>query len=245
MKIKKLITVRNLLLAFVILFLILALILPSAPAFVLEDSYRITFSPAYAIIFGGTIDLTANNITRILRGLSCAPIALIAWLFLLLSFISSVAIIFPQIKNKGVAFIISGALSLIAGILMFCTLSEGVRVCLDATIAEQGLTPTASEYQAELKRTIGLSTLGGGFIATGIFSLLSAILCFATAGLVFKGKDKALIKEKGPSESQPAQTTNNKDEAEKLALLKEYKALLDSGVITQEEFDEKKKKLLE
>lgn len=45
--------------------------------------------------------------------------------------------------------------------------------------------------------------------------------------------------------SQPQQPSNNEDkEAKTIELLKKYKELLDTGVITQEEFNEKKKALL-
>lgn len=46
-----------------------------------------------------------------------------------------------------------------------------------------------------------------------------------------------------PTPVSPKQATQE-TEAEKIAALREYKALLDSGVLTQEEFDRKKQQLL-
>ena len=46
------------------------------------------------------------------------------------------------------------------------------------------------------------------------------------------------------SSAQASEQQSSHDEREILALLKEYKSLLDSGVLTQSEFDKKKKELL-
>ena len=46
------------------------------------------------------------------------------------------------------------------------------------------------------------------------------------------------------TEPQPQQIINNIQETSNADELKKFKDLLDSGIITQEEFDEKKKQLL-
>ena len=51
----------------------------------------------------------------------------------------------------------------------------------------------------------------------------------------------ALKKEKSSVQSEE----KGKAETDKIAAIKEYKALLDAGVLTQEEFENKKKQLLE
>ena len=55
-----------------------------------------------------------------------------------------------------------------------------------------------------------------------------------------------LNKNQSPAKPTPAPVKQSapETEAEKIAALREYKALLDSGVLTQEEFDKKKQQLL-
>ncbi len=56
-----------------------------------------------------------------------------------------------------------------------------------------------------------------------------------------KNKYDILNKEKASAQSEE----KGKAEADKIAAIKEYKALLDAGVLTQEEFENKKKQLLD
>ncbi len=65
-------------------------------------------------------------------------------------------------------------------------------------------------------------------------------------GFLFRldAKIEKYLKEK-PSKSKVLTSSNEKDEEDALIKLKKLKELLDSGVITKEEFEEKKKSLLE
>ncbi|MBE6982238.1 MAG: SHOCT domain-containing protein [Ruminococcaceae bacterium] len=54
---------------------------------------------------------------------------------------------------------------------------------------------------------------------------------------------KAAAEESPNKQSQP-NNPNGETEAQKIAILKQYKDLLDNGTITQEEFEAKKKQLL-
>ncbi|MBR3804880.1 MAG: SHOCT domain-containing protein [Clostridia bacterium] len=87
----------------------------------------------------------------------------------------------------------------------------------------------------------------GKWIRTSSSAFLSFILCALTfAGyIVFDKLYKVdgettfvAVKEKGAS------VKSQKSQMSSIQLLKEYKDLLDAGVISQEEFDQKKKELL-
>lgn len=87
----------------------------------------------------------------------------------------------------------------------------------------------------------------GKWISTSTSAYLAFILCaLAFAGYIvfnkiFKVDGEAVavaVKEKG------AIVKSQKKQMSSIQLLKEYKDLLDAGIITQEEFDEKKKELL-
>ena len=47
-----------------------------------------------------------------------------------------------------------------------------------------------------------------------------------------------------PKQNLSAKQTSYETESDKIAALREYKLLLDSGVITEEEFEQKKQQLL-
>lgn len=68
------------------------------------------------------------------------------------------------------------------------------------------------------------------------------IICLLIISVLAILKRTSLVVPK--EEKQPQQVINNIQETSSADELKKYKDLLDSGVITQEEFDEKKKQLL-
>ena len=56
------------------------------------------------------------------------------------------------------------------------------------------------------------------------------------------GKNKSDIKKE--SQQQPSKTDDSNKKKDDMTIIREYKSLLDEGIITQEEFESKKKQLL-
>ena len=89
-----------------------------------------------------------------------------------------------------------------------------------------------------------ISSVGSGYFDSIAVATSSGKICFwfvANRNEVFSTISSCLIERQGNSSVKPENqntTLSNADE------LKKYKELLDSGIITQEEFDAKKKQLL-
>jgi hypothetical protein len=124
---------------------------------------------------------------------------------------------------------------LIGGIAFF-----NARNIMAEFAATQNRSYSADQYKSVL-------SLNAGPIMGGIACLASAILACVTVGLTNQESSLAAPNRTVTyaATAKPMESTAKTDTLqEKAEALKQYKALLDEGVITQEEFDQKKAELL-
>lgn len=156
---------------------------------------------------------------------------------ILLAFALIVVIYKNGEQNKKITFGgISALLSLIAAIISFC--------CQPITSEE-----------------ISATNLGVGAIIFGIMHILAIVSYFvaylsyksvqtykwptiSTSNINSSNNQRYSGQQQFGTNQNFSSNSNNKTEEERIKLLKEYKTLLDEGIITKEEFEEKKKTIL-
>ena len=138
------------------------------------------------------------------------------------------------------AFLAWGGLALIIiGVSLFISVQKMTLVVTDRRVYGQAMFGKRVDLPVDLISAVGTSFLNGILVSTS-----SGKICFL--GVENKNEihteiSKLLMlrQEKAEKTIQQETSGGNADE------LKKYKELLDSGVITQEEFDAKKKQLLD
>lgn len=217
-------------------------------------------SSGFSSIFGGSFTMSANGESAMITDVSVNVVGLLAWLFILLGYLALLLSRLAAIKLKAktaMPYAASAILTLIGGIMMFCTRYGVAKGLTDAAIAAAGYTRqdyTDANYSALINSVLDDITLGYGFITSGIFAVLSS---FCAACLFFLShnsmtvviyKDsysKSSVKKECKS-AKPVPTNEGElaAEKEKSELIKRYSELLRSGAITEEEYEKKKKTLL-
>lgn len=116
--------------------------------------------------------------------------------------------------------VLNGLIYLVCGILTFCV----VPLCIGNNMYANGI------------------NIGTGSIFFGIFNI---ILSFGSDAITYElSKKLKLDNEEETSNDKEDEEISSNEEKEKISLLKEYKSLLDSGAITEDQYNKKRDELL-
>ena len=130
-----------------------------------------TYGPAYAFVFGGNMNIVTNYGT-INTKLDCvSPLALVAWIILLVAVLAACVasfLAFKKNKLSGIIGLAAGVLMILAGIFFFCVLKQCINAIFGNELDAESISELISACNAKL---------GGGFISAGVVSIVAGLTC--------------------------------------------------------------------
>lgn len=235
--------IRNFLSYIAIILVVFALICLALPAF--HGSFYNSFleteleagTNAYTLIFGGKINFELDSEIETFDFFGFSFLNFLSLFFVILGGVF--ALCGAINKDETLKFFASFCL-FVGAILLFLMLINCVLDCYSGLCKDY----TKQQLKQAKEQLLHESDLGTGIILSGILTLLAGILIAFECSYekIFKLITRSSKKSELPISPS---TTESTSELNIINELKKYKELLDSGVITQEEFDGKKKQLLD
>ena len=188
--------------------------------FIAFVSIFICFAPGITIgdYYINIFDLMTNGVPGMTATLALYLIALSSSVIL-----SILYLVVGQEKLDKIVYyssLLNGLIFLVCGILTFCV----VPLCIGSSTYNSGV------------------NIGTGSIFFGIFNI---ILSFGADAVVYElNKKLKLSNEEEVTKEDDDEDDSSISEKEKVSLLKEYKSLLDSGAITEDQYNKKRDELL-